>query len=131
MDEPLKALVPLELILRTNDLRERSRRPPDYETENRALASLVRALTESPRTILQALTDKTLEALAAGSRGSASLRKMVNDSTGLPLLACGHLIAAAARLEILVHAAMCSTAMCRYCSLIGNVATLIWLRRHR
>jgi formate hydrogenlyase transcriptional activator len=75
MDEPLKALVSLESILRTNDLRERPPRSPDYETENRALASLVRALADSPRTILQAVADMTLEALGAGSAGLSLLTK--------------------------------------------------------
>ena len=35
---------PLESILRTEQLRERPQRSPDYEIENRALASLVQAL---------------------------------------------------------------------------------------
>ena len=93
MDEPLKArretqpaastaepsrtqaeaMAPLESILRTGQLRERPQRSPDYETENQALASLVRALADSPRTILQTLADKVVEVLRAGSAGLSLL----------------------------------------------------------
>jgi len=67
--------VSLETVLRTEQLRERNSRPPDYERENRALTSLVRALGDDPRTILQALADKTLEVLAAGSAGLSLLTR--------------------------------------------------------
>ena len=43
-----------------------SQRAPDYKTENRTLASLVQALADSPRTILQTLADKLVEMLRAG-----------------------------------------------------------------
>jgi PAS domain S-box-containing protein len=95
MDEPLKArqenqrpgssaepsptqaepAAPLESILLTEQLRERPRRSPDYETENRALALLVQALADSPRTILQTLADKVVELLRAGSAGLSLLTK--------------------------------------------------------
>src|SRR5260370_2600440 len=95
MDEPLKArretqpaastaepsrtqaeaMAPLESILRTAQLRERPQRSPDYETENQALASLVRALADSPRTILQTLAAKVVEVLRAGSAGLSLLTK--------------------------------------------------------
>ena len=84
MDKPLRvhqenqeaeAAAPLESILRTEKLHERSQRSPDYETENRALASLVQALADSPRTILQTLADKVLEVLRAGSAGLSLLTK--------------------------------------------------------
>jgi len=51
--EPSVPTAPLESILRTEELLSRPRRPPDYEKENSALVVLVRALAESPRTILQ------------------------------------------------------------------------------
>jgi PAS domain S-box-containing protein len=66
-------MAPLESILRTEQLRERPQRSPDYKTENQALASLVRALADSPRTILQTLADKVVEVLRAGSAGLSLL----------------------------------------------------------
>jgi PAS domain S-box-containing protein len=95
MDEPLKArqenkrpgssaepsptqpqpAAPLESILLTEQLRQRPQRSPDYETENRTFASLVRALADSPRTILQTLADKVVEVLRAGSAGLSLLTK--------------------------------------------------------
>lgn len=71
--EKCESPVPLEAVLRTEQLRERTHRPPDYATENRALASLVQALADAPRTILQTLADKTLEVLRAGSAGLSLL----------------------------------------------------------
>jgi hypothetical protein len=58
-DVPLEAsipdsAVPLESILRTEELRRRPSRPPDYAKENRALVALSSALADSPRIILQA-----------------------------------------------------------------------------
>ena len=44
---------PREEILRTEALWRRPKRPPDHESENRALARLVQALANSPSTILQ------------------------------------------------------------------------------
>ena len=44
---PGDRLVPLESILRTEELIRRPRRAPDYETESRVLASLVQSLAES------------------------------------------------------------------------------------
>ncbi|HEX8757130.1 MAG TPA: response regulator [Steroidobacteraceae bacterium] len=68
-----EGLVPLQVILRTDELHKRSSRPPDHESEISALTSLVRALADSPRTILQTLADKTLEVLQAGSAGMSLL----------------------------------------------------------
>src|SRR5260370_41412837 len=56
---------PLESILCTDELLKRPRRPPDHERENSALAALVSAVTDSPRTILQTLADKILALLDA------------------------------------------------------------------
>ena len=67
--------VPLEAVLRTGQLRERTGRPADYQLENRALSSLVQELADDPRTILQALADKTLEVLSAGSAGLSLLTR--------------------------------------------------------
>src|SRR5690348_2354327 len=67
--------VPLEAVLRTEQLRERTSRPPDFERENRALTRLVQALADDPRTILQALADQTLDVLSAGSAGLSLLTR--------------------------------------------------------
>jgi signal transduction histidine kinase len=61
------------MILCTEELAHRPARRPDYERENRALAALVKALADSPRTILQTLADSILEALNAGSAGVSLL----------------------------------------------------------
>lgn len=79
-DEALTALlrdslVPLEAVLCTEALQRRPWRPPDYETENRALATLVPALADSPRTILQTLADTILEVFKADSAGISLLTK--------------------------------------------------------
>ena len=72
---PSDSLVPLESILCTEELDRRPSRPPDYGTENRALAALVQALSDSPRTILQTLADKILEVFKADSAGISLLTK--------------------------------------------------------
>jgi two-component sensor histidine kinase len=65
--------VPLEAILRTEELSRRPYRAPDYERENRALAKLVGALAEAPATILQTLADTLLEVFQADSAGMSLL----------------------------------------------------------
>ena len=72
---PGDSLVPLESVLCTEELNRRPTRAPDYETENRALAVLVRGLADSPRTILQTLADTLLEVFKAGSAGLSLLTK--------------------------------------------------------
>ncbi len=67
--------VPLESILRTEELQRRPSRPPDYGKENRALVALAIALADSPRTILQTLAEKVLEVLQADSAGLSLLTK--------------------------------------------------------
>ena len=56
-------------------MRGRPSRPPDYETENRALSALAIALADSPRTILQTLADEVLTILHADSAGLSLLTK--------------------------------------------------------
>jgi GAF domain-containing protein len=65
--------VPLEAVLRTEELQRRPSRPRDYAKENRALLALVQALSDSPRTILQTLSDLILEVFEAGSAGVSLL----------------------------------------------------------
>ena len=72
---PAKSLVPLESVLCTEELNRRPARPPDYETENRALVALAQALADSPRTILQTLVETILKVIEAGSAGLSLLTK--------------------------------------------------------
>jgi PAS domain S-box-containing protein len=77
-DYPLEAPLPaspLESIVRTEDLQNRPRRPPDHAMENSALADLVSSLADSPSTVLQTLADKALEVLHADSAGLSLLTK--------------------------------------------------------
>ena len=53
----------------SRESRRRPSRPPEFEKESSALAALVSALADSPRTILQTLADKVLEVLHADSAG--------------------------------------------------------------
>lgn len=71
--EPREAPIPLEAILRNEQLRERPARPPDHALENQALTALVQALADSPRTILQALAEKVRDVLQVGSAGLSLL----------------------------------------------------------
>jgi PAS domain S-box-containing protein len=74
-ERPTQELVPLESILLTEQLQQRGDRPPDYETEIKALAALVQALADSPDTIVQVLADEVLKRLRAGSAGLSLLTK--------------------------------------------------------
>jgi hypothetical protein len=69
----LDAPVSLESILCTEELNRRPSRPPDYETENRALVALAQALADSPRTVLQTLADAILQLLQSDSAGQVGL----------------------------------------------------------
>lgn len=68
-----KTSVPVEAILRTEELRRRAARPPDHEKENRALVALAQALADSPQTVLQVLADTLLDVCRAGSAGISLL----------------------------------------------------------
>jgi PAS domain S-box-containing protein len=67
--------VPVESILCNDELDRRPSRPPDYESENRALVALAQALADSPQTILQSMVDTILDILQAGSAGVSLLSK--------------------------------------------------------
>jgi PAS domain S-box-containing protein len=71
----LDGAVPLESILRTEELYRRPLRPPDYGKENSALVALVSALADSPHSILQTLAEKVLDVLQADSAGLSLLTK--------------------------------------------------------
>jgi GAF domain-containing protein len=72
---PGDSLVPLESVLCTEELNRRPSRLPAYETENRALVTLVQALADSPRTILQKMAEIMLETFRADSSGFSLLTK--------------------------------------------------------
>jgi signal transduction histidine kinase len=63
----------LESILCTDDLKQRPSRPPDHESENRALTALAQSMADAPQTILQKLADTILEMLSVGSAGISLL----------------------------------------------------------
>jgi len=63
----------LDSILITGELVLRPSRPPDLERQNRALVALMKALADSPQTILQVLTDTILDVLHCGSGGISLL----------------------------------------------------------
>ena len=65
--------VPLESILRTEELHRRPSRPPRYEEENRALVKLVSALADSPSTIFQTLAETILGITQCDSAGLSLL----------------------------------------------------------
>jgi len=67
--------VPLETIVRTDELSRRPSRPPDHAGENKALLALSTALADSPLTILQTLSDRVLEVLQADSAGLSLLTR--------------------------------------------------------
>jgi PAS domain S-box-containing protein len=69
------AAAPLESILCTEELHRRPSRPPDYETENRALVNLASALADSPSTILQTLADTILDITQCDSAGLSLLTR--------------------------------------------------------
>src|SRR5215469_13297466 len=80
-DLPLVESIPrsptasLASILCTEELSRRPFRPPDYETENRALAALAFALADSRSDILQILADTILEVTQCDSSGLSLLTK--------------------------------------------------------
>jgi PAS domain S-box-containing protein len=65
--------VPLKSILCTEELDSRPSRAPNLEKENRALTDLVRAMCDSPHTVLQTLADSILDILGCGSAGVSLL----------------------------------------------------------
>jgi hypothetical protein len=83
---PGDSFVPSGSILRTEELRCRRWRPPDYENENSALVKLVSALADSPRTILQKLTETIREITQSDSAGVSLLTsdegKITSDEGG-------------------------------------------------
>jgi hypothetical protein len=69
------APVPLESVLRTEELKRRPSRRPDYQVENHALLALVQELTASPGSVLQRLVDIALELCRGHSAGISLLEE--------------------------------------------------------
>ena len=61
--------LPLAGVLRTGELTARSRRPANFEAENRALAALARTLAGAPLTIFQKLVETAMALCDADSAG--------------------------------------------------------------
>ena len=68
-----ETLAPQQPVLCTEELQRRPARAPDYAMENRALLALAQALVDSPRTILQTLSETLLALLKADSAGLSFL----------------------------------------------------------
>jgi signal transduction histidine kinase len=69
------ALVQLESVLCTEELKRRPSRPPDYQAENQALLALAQELTNSPGSVLQRLVDIALELCRGHSAGISLLEE--------------------------------------------------------
>jgi signal transduction histidine kinase len=81
MIDPAKeaAIAPsLESVLSTGELSTRPSRPPDYETENRALLAIAQHMADSPQTTLQKLAEVALEICRADSAGVS----LISENTG-------------------------------------------------
>jgi signal transduction histidine kinase/ActR/RegA family two-component response regulator len=61
--------LPLEAVLCTERLAYRAYRAPDFEVENRMLGLMIKALSDSPGTMLQQLAEIMLNTFDAGSAG--------------------------------------------------------------
>jgi signal transduction histidine kinase/ActR/RegA family two-component response regulator len=61
--------LPLEAVLCTELLKFRAYRAPDFEAENRMLGQMIKALSESPGTILQQMAEIMLKIFGVGSAG--------------------------------------------------------------
>lgn len=71
--------VPLERVISTSALKRRPAREPNPAAENRALVRLAQGMAQSPRQMLQILTDEALELCQAGSAGISIIE---NDGDG-------------------------------------------------
>jgi signal transduction histidine kinase/CheY-like chemotaxis protein len=71
----IAALVPLESVLCTEELKRRPSRPPDYQAENQALLTLAQELTTSPGSVLRKLVDMALMLCRGHSAGISLLEE--------------------------------------------------------
>lgn len=70
---PPGGIPPHEAILITEQMQQRTSRPPDHGAENEALGALIQALADAPDTILQVLAERVLKLLGSGSAGISLL----------------------------------------------------------
>ncbi len=71
--------VSLESVLSTSKLKARPTRPPDYQTENRALREIAQHMADSPETTLQTLAEVAMQICRAGSAGVSLLSEKNGD----------------------------------------------------
>ena len=71
--------VSLESVLSTTKLKARPSRPPDYQTENRALREIAQHMADSPETTLQKLAEVAMRICRAGSAGVSLLSEKNGD----------------------------------------------------
>jgi PAS domain S-box-containing protein len=72
-EEPRPRVTIVDDVLITQELRRRSSRAPDYETEARALSALAQELAANPKDVLQRLVELVLEICHADSSGVSIL----------------------------------------------------------
>ena len=71
--------IELDAVVCTAQLHHRAARQPDYEAENRALASLAQVLANPPRDILQRLVEAALELCQGGSAGISIIEEHLGE----------------------------------------------------
>ncbi|AWM40217.1 Blue-light-activated protein [Gemmata obscuriglobus] len=71
--DPTTASAGLDAVLTTDELARRSPRPPDHAAEARALVDLARTMAETPRRLLQRLSELAMELCGADSAGISIL----------------------------------------------------------
>src|SRR5581483_4861472 len=73
-------VISLQDIFITHELKRRPRRPPDYQTENRCLVELARALAQAPESILQRVTEVAMEICHAPTAGISLIEQYEGQS---------------------------------------------------
>ena len=81
--------MPLKQIVCTDELLLRRRRPPDYETENKALGRLVDGLARPSGTILQTLADTLQHVFGADYAGMSCWPQTERTSIGRAIAGAG------------------------------------------
>ena len=89
--DSMHAAITLKDIDIKSELASRPFRPPDYETENRALVRLAQEMAERPSNLLQLVANLALELCHAGSAG-ISLLETQNGQGIFPLGSRGRFI---------------------------------------
>ncbi len=71
--------VSLESVLSSTKLKARPSRPPDYQTENRALREIAQHMADSPENTLQKLAEVAMQTCRAGSAGVSLVSEKNGD----------------------------------------------------